>query len=289
MDLIELHARRTESEEHLPTRWAPVDIVCQGPAAEAEEDPPEILVRTKLVRDVQTAAVCLSEAISHRILHSMQVAVAEAFAVAVDAEFAASLTTQYGFETAVTPGRHWGTRFIADAVEDVIREEHFDLLADPEVLFVIYLADVVLGYRDRQTHGNILLVPAESGHGRLDIVAIDQSDCFCGPDCLCSPVALADAARKGSYAQPFAGMERLVIGGGSELVDRLAERVLGNRDAIFAAVSVPPDEWYDRAGIEPDHVSEFLRYRVDNLEKLARLDYWRGMAVAAQGDDIVLL
>lgn len=286
MNLTEIRGRRAESAEPLRSRWKPIDIMCDAHTSGEDSPPDLVLVRAKLVRDAQSAAVCVSEAVSHRVFIALGVLVAEAFAVALDAEFARSLSAQFAFDPAVIPGRHWGTRLIVESDEDVFNERHYELLVDQTRPFLIYLADVVLGYRDRHNHGNVLFVPAAGGD-KLDMIPIDQSDCFSGPGCLCSP-DLLQSERTKSIARPFVGMERLAIDGGPTLVDTLAHRVLGARRDILDAVSAPPDEWYGRAGLEPDHLYGFLEYRLDHLGELARLDYWRGMSSAAGGDYVLL-
>lgn len=283
MLLTEVRGQRAESEEPLRSRWSPIDITC---SLEGSDDTELVLARTKLVRDAHTAAVCVSEAVSHHIFRELGVTVADAYAVIVDGEFATSLTAQFGFAPTVIPGRHWGTRLIIESDEDSFRDEHYDLLADRTRPFLIYLTDVVLGYRDRHNHGNVLFVPVQGGE-RLDIIPIDQSDCFSGPTYLCNPTSL-QAERTKSIAKPFPGMERLALEGGPGLIDALAHRVTSCRAAILNAVAAPADEWYGRAGVEPDDVYAFLEYRLDHLEELARLDFWRGMSAAAEGDYVLL-
>src|SRR5690606_29458147 len=79
-------------------------------------------------------------------------------------------------------------------------------------------------------------------------------------------------------------MERLSIEGGARMVNAARDRVLSHREAMLSAVDAPPDEWYGRAEIEPDHLVAFMSDRLDNIEALARLSHWRGMADAAGGE-----
>jgi hypothetical protein len=231
--------------------------------------------------------MCIAEAVSYRVLACLGLRVADAFAVGIGAEFAANLTAQFEIDPPVVPGRHWGTRLISDAIETTIEPDVYEDLRSPADIFMIYLGDVICAYRDRQTHGNVLLVPAVGGRS-LDVLPIDQSDCFGGPDCICTP-HLLDGARNQSYAQAFAGMENLVLDGGPALVEGARAKLMAAKSCILESVSFPPDAWYDRAGTDPGKIHDFLEYRIDNLDTLARLDHWRGMSRFGRGGDYVLL
>lgn len=283
LSLVEVTARRSAADAPVESTWRPVDLVCEDPDGQESE----LVVRTKLLRDRRSAAVCVAEAVAHRILACLGLRVADAYAVSVGVEFAASLTAQHEFDPAVIPGRHWGTRLIAEALEATISHEDYDELRSPADLFTIHLVDVLCAYRDRQTHGNVLLVPAAGGK-RFDVLPIDQSDCFAGPDCICTP-HLLDGAKGGSHAQPFDGMEALLLERGPTMVNAARDKVLAARACILEAVTAPPDEWYDRAGTEPERVYEFLAHRLDNFDALARIDHWRMLAGLGGGGSYVLL
>jgi hypothetical protein len=243
-------------------------------------------VRTKLVRDQYSAAMCLSEAVAHHVLDCLGLEVAKAWAVITNRDFSEDLSRQLHFEPAVIPGRHWGTQVIGQALETTLSEQHYEDLGRPADVFMIYLTDVILAYHDRQTPGNILLVPSWGGK-RMNIVPIDQSECFFGTDALCAPGRLM-AKRDQSEAVAFAGMEQLIIREGASLVDRCTARVKAARKEILDSVAAPPDEWYERAGIMPEELCEFLEYRLDNLDSLARVEHWQGLPAAA-GDENVYL
>lgn len=258
-----------------------MDIICVPVGSDTE-----ILVRTKLVRDQYSAAMCLSEAVAHHVLRCLGLEVANAWAVATDREFSGDLSRQLHFEPEVIPGRHWGTRVIEQALETTLQAGHYPDLGRPSDVFMVYLTDVILAYGDRQTSGNILLVPSLGGQ-RMNIVPIDQSECFCGTNILCDCDELM-ARKDESRASAFAGMEQLVIEQGASMVDRCTARVKAARDDILDSVAVPPDEWYDRAGVKQENLQCFLEYRLDNLDSLARISYWQGIPAVA-GDENVYL
>jgi hypothetical protein len=230
--------------------------------------------------------MCLSEAVAHNVLRCLGLEVADAWAVVTNREFSSDLSRQLHFEPTVVPGRHWGTQVIEQALETTLKEQDYEDLGRPSDVFMIYLTDVILAYHDRQTTGNILLVPAWGGK-RMNIVPIDQSECFCGAEVMCAADRLM-AMRDESRAVPFAGMEPLIINEGASMIDRCKERIKSARQEILDSVGVPPDEWYERAGIMPEQLRQFLEYRLDNLDSLARIEHWRGIPAAA-GDENVYL
>jgi hypothetical protein len=102
---------RALSEEPFVTRWSPVDILCEG----------DVAVRTKLVRTASpdTAAVCVSEAVSHEVFRLIGLHVAKCHAVTIAGDFADDLTRQYRFEPSVSAGRHWGTSVMTATAQEV--------------------------------------------------------------------------------------------------------------------------------------------------------------------------
>jgi hypothetical protein len=226
--------------------------------------------------------VCVSEAVAHKILACVGLRTADAFAVIIGSELAAGLTQQFNFDPPVQPGRHWGTRLLTDVIETTVHVDDYPVLYKRDDLFLMYLVDVITAYEDRQTHGNVLFVPAIAGAGRFDVLAIDQSDCFGHPEVLRDSQRLR-SARDRSYAKTFAGMEQLVIEMRRAGIDAAVSRIVDATDCIITSIEAPPDEWYDRAGIDPADVKDFVGYRLANLETLGRLSHWRGIADIASG------
>ncbi len=254
-----------------------MDILCTG----------DIAVRTKLVRNAECAAVCVSEAVSYEVLRVIGLPVADCHAVTVSAEFAEDLTTQYEFEPAVRAGRHWGTtRLTNDALEVEFKAEHIPQLREPRHLLTLYAADVLLANSDRRTYGNVLLL-GKGGRG-LTLLAIDQSDCFNHPSDLRNPDRL-QAIRNQRLAEWLPGLETLVLGWAPGTVLNEVRRIQGLAAQILEAVRNPPDEWYDRAEVDPASVREFLAWRLQNLHTLIDIPYWDGLVNAVAGGHVLNL
>ena len=265
----------------MKTRWKPVDLVC----LHGEE---EVTVRTKLARDEQSTAVGVAEAVSHALLLANGFRMAEPFCVVVGEEFARDLTAQYRFEEPVRSGRHWGTRLMRHGVQEVeFAADMVGDLADPPDLFRLYLADVILGNPDRRTHGNVLLAHSTSDPRRFDLIPIDQSDAFLHPSTMIDSESLR-AGFDDPRGKMLHGTESVLLDGGPILVETCFADAKGLKDLVGDFVDACPDEWVDRAGVDPTVLERFLEHRVDTLDTLARKDHWLGVASVNTGGQHVL-
>ncbi len=224
--------------------------------------------------------MCVSESVSHCVFRKLGFTMADPFAVSVGADFAEQLTKQFQFEPPVAPGRHWGTRrFQKDAYASTLSPDTISMLNDPQRVFTLYLGDVILAHRDRSTEGNVLLITS-SGPG-MDLIPIDQSDCFCGTDTLRDPEALAQLGNRQVHDTPD-GMEGIILAEDDFIVEEF-NRVKGLKEELLECVTTPFDEWYDRAEIDPDALRDVLGKRIDDLWALARMDHWNGIRGAVGG------
>lgn len=283
-----------ESDSPINTKWRPVDLACLDrnrdlndgdPDPPADEPAEEIIVRTKLVRGPDSAAMCVSESVGLEVLQALDVPVAKAFSVVVSDAFAEDLTEQYEYDRPVRAGPHWGTRTLFDAIDGVLSGEMVDQIENPINAVRIYIADVLLAYGDRDTHGNVLFV-AQSRSDAFKTIPIDQSDCFTGPDCLRNEECLEELHGQ-SIADHPEGMERVIHDRGGEVVGDEIRRARQRRDQILAASEAGEEEWYERSGIDPMAVAEFLDRRLADLDQLARRDFWQRMAAAAEGGHVL--
>ena len=277
----DVYADRAVSVRPMRTRWKPVDLVCRRGET-------EMTVRTKLARDAESTAVCVAEAVSHALLLTHGFRMAEPFCVVVGREFARDLTAHYGFKKPVRPGRHWGTRLMRRGVQEV--EFSADLvgrLADPPGLFRLYLADVILGNPDRETHGNVLLAKSDSDRRRFDLIPIDQSDAFLHPSAMIQPQRFR-ARFDEPKGQMLDGTESVLLDRGPTLVEACFARAKGLRDRAGRFVGACHDEWLNRAGADPSVLEQFIEHRVDTLEILARKDHWLDLASINSGGKRVL-
>lgn len=259
------------------SRWQAVDLTC-------DDGETERVIRTKLVRDESSAAMCVAEAIGHCTMDAVGLPVADAYAVQVSEEFAGQLEDQYDFEQ-VRSGPHWGTVLNTRAVNVELAPYLVEDLENPERLFTLYLADVLLGTPDRNTSGNVLF-SSDAGRDGLTLIPIDQSDCFDHPRTLRDPENLEEA-RTETLADDPNGMGSALLDVGQEFLEEEFRRVRARRDDVLECVREPHGEWYDRSGVSRETVREFLAYRFEHLEELARMDHWREMIDFTGGADVL--
>ena len=268
---LDVEGLRAKSLEPLPTRRRPVDLICK-------KDGAELTIRTKLARDPESAAVCIAEAVAHALLAAVGFRMAEPFSVVIGEEFARDLTTQYDFDAPVRPGRHWGTRLMRTDVQEIeFVSDMIPLLADPGILFDLYLADVVLGNPDRATYGNVLLASRAGSTTRFDLIPIDQSECFFHPSSMIDANAL-HRHRSDSGAIMLDGMERVVLDKGQGFVIERFEHMDTLKGRMHQFVAACTHEWYSFAGVTPSLLEQFLEHRAATLHVLARKEHWLGIA-----------
>lgn len=276
----DVSAARAISAKPLPTRWKPVDLACGDPEA-------ELVVRTKLIRCRDSAAVCIAEAISYHVFDRLGVRVPDSHAVVVGPSFADELTKQYDFDPPVHEGRHWGTTYLHDVQEVEFDISHVPYLRTPTDMFRLFLGDLLLANPDRFTHGNLLLGQS-AGSDHLDIIAIDHSDCFNHPSCMLDPDRLRRAAAERIARWP-PGTEGVVLGKPRDFSRESITAVKSLLPTLCDAPQHVPEEWYDKAGVDPATLVDFLRSRIENLEALAQLDYWEGLSDAIGGGHVLTL
>lgn len=253
-----------------------MDLVCKWGTR-------ELTVRTKLVRDQESLAVCIAESVSHALLSASGFRVAEPFCVEVGEDFARDLTAQYGFDTPVRSGRHWGTRLMRRGVQEVeFDASHLDVLAKPRDVFRLYLADVILGNPDRQRHGNVLLAHRAGSADKFDLLPIDQSEAFFHPS------VLLEAGRLRSFfdrsgAQVLEGTDMVVAEGGLQLVEESFAHARALEGRMGEFVGACSEEWLDLSGVDSDLLEEFLEHRVAALDALGREEHWLGVASITEG------
>jgi len=256
-----------------------VDIVC-------DNDGEEIIVRAKLARDDESRAVSIAESVSHSLLSKLGFRMADPYIVQIGNEFAADLSKQYGFTSQIQPGRHWGTRLMGEEALNMFdMRDAVDLLYNPEQLFLLYLADVVLANTDRKTQGNVLI--AKRSHSDLfDIVPIDQSESFFHPRGLLLHDGLLELRDK-RCGEFLDGTEGVVLKNGNKLVTEMFMMIEGLRDFVSDFVSASAEEWYDRTGVDPGIVERVLAHRIEHVSVLADRSRWEGLCAAAEGGHVL--
>ncbi len=264
---VEAVAAISEEPIRAASCW-PMDVRCRDGGA-------EIVVRVKPINRQHLAGVAISEAVSWSIISACGLPVAEPFAVNMSPGFASDLSIQGHYDPPIQAGRHWGTRILQGVgLDEGFSRQQLDQAGHPDHIFRIFLIDELTGNADRLTEGNLLLVTDPVLPPRL--IAIDQSNCFGGPACICDNNCLV-TNRGRRYAHSYQVMEQLLLERPPEFVDEELRLIEAQRGAILGAVNMPQPEWYQGAGITPTCLADYLTARLDGLPGLARRDHWRGI------------
>lgn len=256
-----------------------MDLVC-------DLDGEEIIIRAKLARNDESRAVSIAESVSHSLLSKLGFRMAEPYIVQIGNEFAADLSKQYGFDSPIQAGRHWGTRLIGEEALNMFdMRDAFGLLHQPKQLFLLYLADVVLANKDRKTKGNVLIV--RRPHSELfDLVPIDQSESFFHPRGLLLHDGLLEL-RDRRCGQYLDGTENVVLENGNEFIAEMFKKIEGLQGFVSDFVSASTEEWYDRTGVDPGIVERVLAHRIRQVSVLADRNHWESLCGAVEGGHVL--
>ncbi len=216
--------------------------------------------------------MCFAEATAHRVLQILDFALAPGVIVHLNQELAEGASAQYGFDPPVLPGRHWGTVFLDDAHGPNPDSIRLDELANATELFRVFLADAIIGNRDRLTDGNVLLQAREKTRG-LTVVPIDHSEAFHSHQCLRDPGCL-DRRIGDLMAVLLPQAEQVAIEAGSLAVEQMVQGMIACTDQVRGAVNDVPAEWIERGGVHVEEVQRFLDARTSGLDTLVDLNGW---------------
>ena len=133
---------------------------------------------------------------------------------------------------------------------------------------------------DRAVSGNILL--EVDPHGRVHLIAADQSDCFLGAG------ALADGScfdrSPGHGAAPYLPLlERTLFQLGVEPLRQVIQRIQGMGEVLPQAVSLVPGDWWRQASVAPQAVVDCLAERAGRIARILEQEKWEGITDVIRG------
>jgi hypothetical protein len=184
--------------------------------------------------------------------------------------FASSCNEKSEIPYKVVVGEHFGTVHRGD-VEDGPPPDYDDV-ADPVQLLRLWVFDTWVGDIDRDTNGNVLLAIANSG--KFDVIAADQSDCFCGAETFCSGDFEKRMSRYGK-AESVGFLARIIFQhGGPSAIRSTIDEVMQCLKHIPEVISSVPKKWWEVSRIDPTTVEEALIRRADRLEDILKPSEW---------------
>jgi hypothetical protein len=181
----------------------------------------------------------------------------------------------------IRAGLHYGTVRVVGVVDGPPLK--IEQLAMPQQLVDIWAFDTLVCNIDRGNHGNILMQPTGNGL-QFDLIAADQSDCFCG----------AGSFGDGSWCNGFKARgcaesakkvwaPAVYSAGKLTAIDSAVRKVKTALQSVGKILGMVPAEWWPLAGVQAKEVYQRLIERADRLPALLNRDQWIGIDKATEG------
>lgn len=269
----------------VPTRWKPRRVFCTNQPDHS--DAPGIRYVVKYRRgEAASAAACISEVVCYFLLRELGIRTLDAALARVSPEMARSYHKTENLGYNVDIGVHFCTLFREDSESGP--PPLWEILADPEELIAIWVADCWLMNLDRATEGNTRLVLGAGG--RFHLLAADQSDCFLGS------VSFADGScfdrSKDFYSAPFPDkndfVQRTVLDIGCERLHTTIQAISQVKSRLAGVMQLVPAGWWRQANIAPDAVVGCLTERADRMKTIVDIGRWEELRRVANSENLRL-
>jgi hypothetical protein len=262
-----LYAYRDDGPKSALSRWKPRRVYCT--LTPEHSDKPGQLYVVKYRQGQAGTAALISEVVCTTLLNIMGVATLKPAIVHVSASFSQSCRTKSDIPYEVVEGEHFGTEHLSD-VEAGPPLSETDL-AHPKEMVRLWVFDTWVGNIDRERDGNILL--SLSGE-KFDVIAADQSDCFCGAKVFCSHDCETVMKKHGKAPSAKILASTIFHNGGPVAVKNAIAETRKCLDSIEAALSLVPSMWWGYAKIDPQTIRRILVARAALLEDILKPNEW---------------
>jgi hypothetical protein len=245
-------------------------VLCKMPAAvEGEES---ILHVVKYRQQEQgKGGICslISEIVGSCLLQAAGVPCIEPRLAVTSQEFADQCNQAGTIAYTVYPGIHFASPYLRGEAGPVVK---LTRLAQPQQVVDLWVMDCWLCTNDRQTEGNVLLVPVIGE--KCELYAVDQSDCFSGPQRF-SDGSWITVLRGDRRAEDAGCLSEAVFScGGPVSIEQALKRVDAAHLHLHEVIARVPSEWWPAAGVDPGVVREELDRRYRNLPAIVDLQSW---------------
>ena len=250
------------------SKWKPRQVQCTRTAD--HQDLPGRKFVVKYAREAEGCACTISELICTQLLLELGIQTLNPFIIEVSAGFAGSCNLKSDFPYKISPGPHFGTEH--DPNVENGPPVAIDDLAEPFDIVLLWVADTWMGNIDREKYGNILLKPA--GSGRFQVIAADQSDCFCGTAQFCGagfPEVFVNSGR--ASAPPLLAAAIYQTGGTTGLAEAI-RKVQQIRTAIPSVFPTVPPKWWSESKIDQKRLANALYVRSERLTEIINPGAW---------------
>lgn len=261
--MITVHARRDKGYKSSESRWKPRIVVCAHATTDGDIAEYEHVVKYRHGAFGHAAAI--SEVICGELLDAGGLPVLQRRLVDVSPDFATSYSApDIQIDYTVVPGLHFGTSHRLDVENGPPLSEH--KLATPQQLVDLWVFDTWLSNIDRQVDGNTLLALA---HGsKFEVIASDQSDCFCGAGVFGSPGWVDTFLARGLAPPANKRLTDVIMARNPFCFEPAFKRLKQAFSCISASLAAVPNEWWRDAQINPGDVERALDERHQKVRGL---------------------
>jgi hypothetical protein len=250
------------------SKWKPRRVECTN-TWDHQNRPGRMFV-VKYAREREGCACVISELICTQLLSELGIQTLTPFIVEVSAGFAASCNFKSDFPYKISAGPHFGTLLETDVENGPPLA--LGNLSRPFDLVLLWVADTWMGNIDRENEGNTLLKPATGG--KYQVIAADQSDCFCGTSRFCGANFPEALMNKGTASAPKVLLEAIYSTGRKTGVEDAIDRVRQVKAKIPNILSSVPRVWWKGSRIEPTQLAEALYARSERLTGIINPETW---------------
>lgn len=233
-----VHAYRDEGPQSKISRWKPRKVFCTDRADHADE--PGRLYAVKFVQGKAGAAALISEVICTELLKCAKLPTLEMAIIQASEGFAASCRRKPEIPYSITAGLHFGTLHRSDVESGPPLA--YDDVASPIDLIRLWVFDTWVGNIDRGQEGNILL--AVTARAKFNVIAADQSDCFCGAKRFCGTDFDSALRRQGPAASVSFLPQAIFDNGGPSSIRRAVSEVQQCSASLDKALLLVPSSWW---------------------------------------------
>ena len=250
-------------------KWKPHRVFCTTSADHSDQPGGEFVVKFCQGRD--GAAAMVSEVLCRGFLALGGISVLEAYTVEVSKNFADSWNLAPPPPGPIEAGIYFGTKFEEAAMPGPPTD--VGQLRTPQEVVDVWAFDTWFCNLDRAEYGNTLLMPA-GNDGKWQVIASDQSDCFCGA------TAFSDGSWKSRMRTRQQQEEGILLpqaifsSGQKASVNAAIQKVRVAKAGFGAAAAQVPEEWWHHAQLDPQEIEAMLSFRLEQLPRILRPEQW---------------
>jgi hypothetical protein len=218
-----------------------------------------------------TVGLCalISEVVGGLLLQAARIPVVEPRVVVATHEFARTCNAGGEIPYHLEPGTHFGTPYLRGENGPVLKRSR---LARPQQVVDLWVMDCWLCTTDRKNEGNTLLVLA--GGNQFDLYAIDQSDCFGGPECFSDGTWRRVMQERGRVEDAGCLAEAVFACGGPPAILAALERADTARTQLASVIDQVPPEWWRDGAVDPGELADMLDRRYRRLRDIVAPQSW---------------